>query len=390
MAHARHIAIAGGGIAGLTAALALVRRGFAVTILEQADALEELGAGLQVSPNAWHVLDGLGLAAPLTAASAAPEAVRIRSGRDGTTLTRMPLGRQAESRWGAPYRVIHRADLQSILAEAVTEAGAELRLGSRIAELSCAPTAVEVTLDDGHRMGFDALVGADGLRSRVRELIIGAGAPRLSGKVAWRTTLAARDLGIELDPGETGLWLGRDSHLVHYAVRGGEELNIIAVVTSDWQAPGWSAPGEPAEIEAAFKAWPGPARELVGAPRSWRRWALADRPPDRRWGDGPVTLVGDAAHPMLPFLAQGAAMGIEDGFVLAACLRGAPGPAAGFRRYESRRMARTARVQRAARANGDIYHLGGVAARARDMALRLLGAEQLMSRWDWLYGWRPD
>lgn len=389
MARDTHIAIVGGGIAGLTAALALRRSGVTVTVLEQAEALEELGAGLQVSPNAWRVLDALDLGSKLAAASVMPEAVRIRSARYGATLARMPLGRTAEARWGAPYRIIHRADLQTILADAVVGSGATLRLASRISDLRHDPTQVEITLDSEDRLTVDAVVGADGLWSRVRREAIDATPPRLSGKVAWRTTVPANALPFELDIEETGLWLGRDTHLVHYGVRGGEEVNIIAVVTSDWQAPGWSAPGEPAEIAAAFADWPGAARSLVEAPRSWRRWALADRPPDRRWGDGPLTLVGDAAHPMLPFLAQGAAMGIEDGLILAKSLTGADGVAAAFRRYEAQRMPRTARVQRAARTNGDIYHLGGLAARGRDLALSLMGPDRLLSRWDWLYGWRP-
>jgi salicylate hydroxylase len=332
MGRSPHIAIAGAGIAGLTAALALARRGIPATVFEQADVLQEIGAGLQISPNAWRVLDALGLADPLTAASTAPGAVRIRSGHGGGTVARMPLGNAAEKRWGAPYRVVHRADLQAILADAANKAGAELRLGARITGVQWDRTQVRITAESKSAAEFDGLVGADGLWSAVRRLVLHDSPPRLSGKVAWRTTLPADAApeGIELE--ETGLWLGRDSHLVHYGVRGGRELNVIAVTTDSWRAEGWSAPGDPAEITAAFAAWPAMARALVAAPDSWGRWALADRPPDRRWGDGPVTLAGDAAHPMLPFLAQGAAMGIEDAWVLAANLTDAVDVAAAFRR----------------------------------------------------------
>jgi salicylate hydroxylase len=384
-----HIAIAGGGIAGLATALALARRNMAVTIFEQAPELHEVGAGLQVSPNAWRVLDELGVGDALNAASTAPTGIRIRSGRTGATLARIPLGRAAEIRWGAPYRIVHRADLQTILADAAAESGAELRLDTRIAGFARDGADIRIDLEAGETGRFDGLVGADGLWSAVRSQIVGDGMPRHSRKVAWRTTVALADLPSSLDPTETGLWLGRDAHLVHYAVRGDSELNIIAVLTSDWSEPGWSAPGDPAEIARAFSSWPDLARDIVATPDRWLRWALADRPPRSRWGEGPVTLAGDAAHPMLPFLAQGAAMGIEDAWMLSASLAGAGEVAPAFRRYEARRFARTARVQRAARANGDIYHLGGLAARARDIALSMLGTERLMARWDWLYGWRP-
>lgn len=385
---APHIAIAGGGIAGLTAALALARRGLAVTVFEQAPDLAEIGAGLQVSPNAWRVLDGLGLGAAIMAASIAPEAIRIRSARGGRTVATVPLGATAEARWGAPYRVVHRADLQEIVATAAVAAGADLRLGARIEGFDPREDAVEVATEAGEAERFAALIGADGLWSTVRLRIAGEGAPRYSRKVAWRATMPADALPPGIAATETGLWLGRDAHLVHYAVRDGREINVVAVTTGDWREPGWSAPGDAERIAGHFADWPDAARAVVAAPGTWHCWALADRPPLERWGEGAVTLIGDAAHPMLPFLAQGAAIGIEDAHVLAANLAGSADIAGALRRYEARRRARAARVQKAARANGEIYHLGGLAAAARDTALSLMPAERLLARWDWLYGWR--
>lgn len=383
----RHIAVAGAGIAGLTTGLALAQAGFEVTILEQAPRLDEVGAGLQVSPNAWRVLEAVGVARDLESVSVEPRAIRMRRGGDGRTIARVPLGAAALDRWGAPYRVVHRADIQSVLVRAIAAApNAELRLGARAEGFRRDGARVCVTTGT-RQQDFDGLIGADGLWSATRLQITGEAEPVYSGKVAWRATIPATALAGEIDPFETGLWLGRDAHLVHYAVRGGGEVNIVAIFANQWTEPGWSAAGDRREVMARFGEWSRSARDIVAAPQAWLKWALADRPPLPRWGSGPVTLAGDAAHPMLPFLAQGAAMGMEDGLVLARSLEATDDVASAFRLYENRRMRRTARVQRDARTNGEIYHLGGIAAAGRDAALGLLGPERLMARFDWLYGW---
>ncbi|MEJ8574544.1 FAD-dependent monooxygenase [Microbaculum marinum] len=394
MAADRHIAIAGGGIAGLISALSVAGPGMRVTVFEQAGRLEEVGAGLQVSPNAWRVLEALGLAETVLRLSVAPAAIRMRRGSDGRTIARMPLGGQAERRWGAPYRVIHRADLQDTLVAALeANPNAGLRLGTRIDGFRLGGVlddGVQISVDGDLAGRFDGLVGADGLWSSIRAQIADEGDPVYSGKVAWRATIAADQVPHGIDPDETGLWLGRDAHLVHYGVRAGEEVNVVAIFADHWSEPGWSAPGRRGDVIARYADWSPLAQAVVAAPKRWVKWALADRPPLSRWGVGPVTLAGDAAHPMLPFLAQGAAMGIEDGHVLGQALAGADDVEAAFRRYENRRMARTARVQRGARANGDIYHLGGIAGRARDAAMGVMGPDRLLARFDWLYGWgRP-
>jgi 2-polyprenyl-6-methoxyphenol hydroxylase-like FAD-dependent oxidoreductase len=383
----RHIAIAGGGIAGLTSALAIAGSKTTVTVFEQAERLEEVGAGLQVSPNAWRVLDRLGISAPITEKSVTPEAVLMRRGRDGRQVARIPLGAIAAERWGAPYRVVHRADLQEALVTALRDRPVDIRLGVAVFDFQPAGKGLDVRLNDGSRHPFDGLVGADGLWSVVRRQIAGDGDPVYSGKVAWRATIPAESIPDGIDPAMTGLWLGRDAHLVHYGVRGGTEINVVAIFADRWSEPGWSAPGRREDVIARYGDWHRLPRSVVEAPSTWVRWALADRPPLSRWGVGPVTLAGDAAHPMLPFLAQGAATGIEDGHVLGQVLKDAEDVGAAFRRYENRRMSRTARVQRSARSNGEIYHLGGIAAVGRDATLALMSPERLLARFDWLYGW---
>lgn len=384
----RHIAIAGGGIAGLTTALAVADTDTRVTLFEQADRLEEVGAGLQVSPNAWRVLEALGVAAAIEPLSVAPEAIRMRRGRDGRTIARVPLGATATARWRAPYRVVHRADLQNALVTALrAESNTEIRLGAHVTGFRLDDGTVRVELADGSSESVDGLIGADGLWSGVRAQIAGDGDPIYSGKTAWRATIPADAVPDGIDPAETGLWLGRDAHLVHYGVRAGAEVNVVAIFADRWTEPGWSAPGRRQDVIARYADWHPLARAVVEAPETWVKWALADRKPLTRWGVGPVTLAGDAAHPMLPFMAQGAAMGIEDGYVLGQVLSGGEDIETAFRRYENRRITRTARVQRAARANGDIYHLGGIAGRARDAALRVMSPDRLMARFDWLYGW---
>ena len=386
---APRIAIVGAGMAGLAAGLALARAGFGATLFERAPSFQEVGAGLQISPNASHVLLALGLGDKLLPASVRPTGIRLRRGRDGRRLAFIPLGETAERRWGAPYVVVHRADLQDMLVEAVR---AETRITLRQAETItgiAGDEPYEVIADGASHGPFDAVIGADGLWSTVREFSLGDAAPVYSGKVAWRTTIDPDALPAGLDPLETGTWLGTDAHLVHYPVRAGTETNIVAVTTGRWREPGFSAPGDPAELVSRFSRWDERAQRILRAAPRWTKWALADREATRRWGTGAVTLTGDAAHPMLPFLAQGASMAIEDAWVLASCLNEMPGaPASAFRRFEAARAERAARAQRTARRNGEIFHMGAIMSRARDAALRVLPPEQLLAQWDWLYGWR--
>ena len=386
--------MAGAGIGGLSLSLMLARKGFNITLLEQNERLEETGAGIQLSPNATHILLGLGLGDRLKADIIAPEAIRVMAAPSGAELARVPLGRTAELRYGAPYWVIHRGDLQTTLLKAAdAEPNISLKLGMRIEDYAAHAKGVSVHWRRRHETGEvqgTALVGADGVWSRVR-LRLGGSPPRFRRRTAWRALAPAEAVTGAFQEPDIHLWLGQDTHLVHYPVMGSALINIVAIVRDDWQEPGWTASGSRDEIRARFvpSQWAEPARTLLDVPTHWLKWALYDGRPLRRWGHGPVTLIGDAGHPMLPFLAQGAAMAIEDAFVLSECLGNTPfDPEDAMRRYERYRKTRTARVQRTARRNGRVYHLAGLPGWTRNRAMRVLGGERLLARYDWLYGWR--
>ena len=393
MARSRTVVVAGAGIGGLSAALALAGKGFRVVVVDQAERLEETGAGIQLSPNATRVLDRLGLTARLTGAAVAPEAVLVRTHK-GRGIVRIPLGASARQRYGAPYWVVHRADLQAALLGAVrANPDIALRLGARTEDFAVHPNGITVQLrsargaEDEHGI---ALIGADGLWSTLRVRMGDNQPARFAHRTAWRAMLPTHPLVSDFREPVISLWLGPRSHLVLYPVRGGEAVNLVAIVGDEWHEHGWSAPGRPEEVLAHYAEWPPVVRNLLALPDRWQKWALFDRAPLRRWGKGPITLLGDAAHPMLPFLAQGAAMAIEDAWVLADCLAQNPdAPDRALRRYESKRRRRTARVQRAARQNGRIYHVGGPVAWLRNRALRARGGDSLLRRYDWLYGWQP-
>ncbi len=393
VARSRTVIVSGAGIGGLTAALALAAKGFRVVVVEQAARLEETGAGIQLSPNATRILVALGLGDRLAPVVVAPEAVRVRSYR-GRELVRVPLGAAAERRYGSPYWVVHRGDLQAALLGAVrANSDIALRLGARAEDFAVHAKGVTVQTrtaagaQDEHGI---ALIGADGLWSPLRMRLGDARPPRFAHRTAWRAVLPARPLIPEFREKVVSLWLGPDAHLVLYPVNAGEAVNVVAIVHDEWHEPGWSAPGRPEELLVHYEQWPRVVRNLLALPDRWLKWALYDRPRLRRWSHGPVTLLGDAAHPMLPFLAQGAAMAIEDAYVLAERLGQSPDrPKGAFRRYERQRRRRTARVQRSARFNSRVYHLAGLAAWLRNRVLRGRGGQGLLRRYDWLYAWRP-
>jgi salicylate hydroxylase len=383
----------------LTAALALAGCGFRVVILEKAERLEEAGAGLQLSPNASRVLIDLGLKPRLSARAVMPDAVSIMSARLGREIARLPLGEEASTRAGAPYWVVHRADLQAALqAEVNDNPNIELRLGCQFEDLTPHPEGLTVVARSGTGRQQEvalALVGADGIWSAVRHHLFPQVQPQFSGLIAWRGTLEATQLPLEHATRRVQLWMGPNAHLVAYPIAGARQINVVAVVPGTWNRPGWSAPGDVAEIKAVFASppWPGAARMLIGAVDEWKKWALFTVPGGGEWTDGAVALLGDAAHAMLPFAAQGAAMAIEDAAVLAKCLGqsqndGGPTIAVAMQRYARLRRPRVSRVQRTARQSGRIYHLTGPAAYVRDLAIRALGPGRMLARQDWIYDWR--
>jgi salicylate hydroxylase len=399
VAASRTIVVAGAGIGGLTASLALAAQGFRVVVLEKAERLEEAGAGLQLSPNASRVLIDLGLQPRLAARAVTPDAISIMSARRGGEIARLPLGEAAGLATGAPYWVVHRTDLQAALqAEVSDHPDIELRLGCQFEDVTGHARGLTVVHRSGTTRRQDlavALVGADGIWSSVRQHLFPQVQPQFSGLIAWRGTLEARALPREHAARRVQLWMGPNAHLVAYPISGGRQINVVAVVAGTWNRPGWSAPGDIGEIKNAFASspWPATARMLVGAVDDWRKWALFTLPEGGEWTDGAIALLGDAAHAMLPFAAQGAGMAIEDAAVLAKCLgqsqhEDGPTIPAAMQRYARLRRSRVMRVQRAARQSGRIYHLGGAAALARDLAIQAMGPKRMLARQDWIYDWR--
>jgi salicylate hydroxylase len=399
VAASRTVFIAGAGIGGLTGALALARQGFRVVVLEKAERLEEAGAGLQLSPNASRVLIELGLQPRLAPLAVTPEAISIMSVRRGGEVVRLPLGEAATARAGAPYWVMHRADLQAALQAQVNDTpDIELRLGCQFEDAVAHAKGLTVVQRGGvtrHQELALALIGADGIWSTVRGQSFPQSQARFSGMIAWRGTLDANRLPREYAARRVQLWMGPDAHLVAYPISGARQINVVAVVPGTWNRPGWSEPGDIADIKNRFasKHWPSSARMMIGAVDEWRKWALFTISGDGEWTDGAIALLGDAAHAMLPFAAQGAGMAIEDAAVLAKCLGearndGAPSIPAALQRYARLRRPRVIRVQRAARRSARIYHLSGPAAYARDLTLSTMGAERVLARQNWIYDWR--
>jgi salicylate hydroxylase len=390
----RRAIIAGSGIGGLAAAIALSQAGFRVAIYEKVNTLEEFGAGLQLTPNATRILARLGVLDRVLTFASRPRAVVVLRGSDDTELLRIPLD-GAESRWGAAYLVIHRADLQRTLLDAVREQSCvELRLGTTLYGVAEGGGRVSVELARGRTQihdEADLLIGADGLRSQVREQL-GFGAhdqAEFAGRVSYRAIVNADDA----NPPWTQniiLRLGKEAHLVQYALRGGSIINLVATIGSG--SPTGSTDREKDEpvncssLERAFTRWSKEVRLLTKVPVQWHAWPLYHRAPISSFSLGRVALVGDAAHPMAPFLAQGAAQAIEDAGALGCALAQAQDIPTALSTYSRHRVARAGRVQREALKLGRIYHMSGPLAFARDATMRVLGTRGLIERYDWLYG----
>jgi len=385
--------VAGGGIGGLAAALVLARDGHAVQVLEQSDAFGEIGAGIQLGPNVFRLFAHLGLADAIHDVAYFPPNLVMRDVRSGEPVVQTPVGANALSAYGQPYGVIYRVDLHHVLLDACrAQPAITLQIKSKLLSFTQDAAGVEVQLADGRRLCGRALVGADGLWSRVREQIVGDGKPRVSGHIAYRAVLPIADVPPPLFSPDVVLWGGEKTHLVHYPLRRGELFNLVAVFHSDRYEEGWNTFGDPDELHQRFAQAAEPVRALLAKIDTWKMWVLCDREPVADWSRGRATLLGDAAHPMLQYLAQGACMAIEDAVTLGAALRATPHdvPAA-FAAYCRARYLRTGRVQLTARFYGEIYHASGVMRELRNRLFRSGREAAGFIGTHWLYeGIDPD
>jgi salicylate hydroxylase len=381
--------IVGGGIGGLAAALACARAGWKVDLLEQALEFGEVGAGIQLGPNAVRLLQAMGLGNALLRVAAVPERLEVRNALSTQLLGMLPLGQRAQQRYGAPYITIARADMHGLLLEAVrAQGGVNLHLDSRV--VGIAQDAQQVRVQTVQDQTFEApvLLGADGLWSQVRKQVVADDVPpRVTGHLAFRAMVPQSDLSAHLRSQVVTAWMGPDFHAVHYPVRSGEWLNVVCIVhgTVAGDPQSWDHSANAHELRSRMELAGGTLHELIHAIPLWRLWPLTDREPmtsAAQHAKGRIALLGDAAHPMRPYLAQGAGMAIEDAAALAHCLQEVPNdvPQA-LARYADMRWQRNARVQARAIRNGQIYHLRGLPQVARDIALKLLGARLMDVPW---------
>jgi 3-hydroxybenzoate 6-monooxygenase len=385
--------VAGGGIGGLAAAFVLARDGHAVTVLEQAAAFGEIGAGIQLGPNIFKMFEYLGLTEAVSRVAFFPTGLGMNDVRTGEKVVRVPLGDTALAAYGYPYGVIYRADLHQVFLDACRASpNVTLRTSSKVESFEQDGQGVTVHLHGGEALRGTALIGADGLWSRIREKVVGDGKPRVSGHIAYRAVLKREDVPAHLWSDDVLLWGGEKTHLVHYPLRRGELFNLVAVFHSNKYDEGWNTFGDTAELNERFAQAVPQVRELLGKIETWKMWVLCDREPVRNWSDQRVTLLGDAAHPMLQYLAQGAGQAIEDAVVLGAALRSCPRDIAqAFQKYQQARYLRTGRVQLTARFYGDIYHASGVQRELRNQLFQSGRESAGFAGLKWMYeGIDPD
>ena len=380
--------IIGGGIGGLACALALARKGFRTLLLEQAAEFGEIGAGIQLGPNVFRMFDKLGVTDKVRKLAVFPEYLMMRDTVTTDIVTKINLDESFLARFGNPYAVIHRADLHKALLDACAEYPdfITMKTSQKVTTMDDKGDRVVVSTETGEVYEGAALVGADGLWSIVRQKIVGDGKPVVSGHITYRAVLPTSEVPEELRAWAMIIWAGEKTHLVQYPMRGGELYNLVAVFHSDKFSEGWDSYGDPAELHERFAKTCEPVRTLLGKIESWRMWVLCDRPPIRDWSRGNITLLGDAAHPMLQYLAQGANMAIEDAVCLARKIELSNGnPQGAFLAYQQERYLRTARVQLMAKLYGEAYHASNA---TRDLRNAVLGArtqKEAMESMAWLY-----
>lgn len=386
-----NIAIAGAGIGGLSAALALARQDIRSIVFERRTDAREVGAGIQLGPNATGILAKLGVLDTVRSVAAEPDGLSIHDGRSGRVLARFPLGAWICERHGAPYLTLHRQDLHRVLLNTVeAETRATIVYGRQVTGFKNLPVGIDVRFDDdGAGVSADALIGADGLWSKLRAEVSGRYALQPAGKNAYRTVVPGSALPTTLAANDVHVWLSPGAHVVHYPVRSGSEIAIVVVIDGIGSGDGWDRPAsrDASDLFSVLE-FPSPLQALFSAANDWRMWRLQILPPQFNWVKGAAALLGDAAHPLTPFFAQGGALAIEDAAVVAKMLARGGAVHDGLADYERARRSRVQKVYEASLANGRIFHMRGPAAAARNAILGSVPGALMMRRYDWLYGWK--
>jgi len=385
------VLVAGGGIGGLAAALALSRQGLNVKVLEQAPEVGEIGAGIQLGPNAFAAFDALGVGEKARGRAVYTDEMVMHDALDETLVGRIPVGKAFRERFGNPYAVIHRADVHLSLLEGAQESGRiEFLTSTRVTRFEQDETGVTMIDAKGGTHRGLALIGADGVKSAIREQTVGDPA-RVSGHVVYRAVVDKKNFPADLQWNAASIWVGPNCHLVHYPLRGGEQYNVVVTFQSRNKEEWSVTEGSREEVQSYFEGICPKARQLIELPLSWKRWATADREPIAQWSFGRATLLGDAAHPMLQYLAQGACMALEDAVTVGEALRLHGNdfvPA--FAHYERSRVARTSRAVLSAREMGRIYHAKDVERLVRNDLWKERTPERFYDAMEWLYGWRVE
>ncbi|MBK4736133.1 FAD-dependent monooxygenase [Noviherbaspirillum pedocola] len=389
------ILIAGAGIGGLTAALALLKRGYSVRVFEQASELREVGAGLQLSPNALRALYQLGLGDALRAVACEPDGKEVRLWNTGQTWKLFDLGTTAVEKYGYPYFMMYRPDLHKVLVDAVRAISADaIVLGAHCTGFEEICDRVVLKMSDGHEAHGDILIGADGVHSPIRGQMFGADKPTFSGMLAWRGVIPMERLPQRLRRSVGTNWVGPGKHVIHYPLHGGALMNFVGIVErDDWQVESWTQKGTHEECHADFAGWHDDVHELIRNVDVPFKWALMSREPMQQWAAGRVALLGDACHPTLPFLAQGAVMAIEDGYILARAIEAHEGnPALALKKYEAARVERTSMIVQRSTENGKRFHNPALASvdGAAAYVDREWAEEKVVQRYDWLFSYNVD
>lgn len=389
----RSAVVAGAGIGGLAAAIALARTGIDVRVCERRSEFPEEGAGIQIGPNGARILRDLGVAEFLEKTVATPDVLSVRDGATGRELTRLPLGRWIAERHGAPYWTAHRRDLHIALrARAEAEPRITVTRGTEIVSFASEGDRVRAVTASGETLDAGLLIAADGLWSVLRDEINGGKAALIPvGKTAFRSVAPAAHLPSSLVPNAVHIWLSPGAHAVHYPVNGGRDIALVVIANDASRVEGWDSPAVADAVKLKTRLFAEPLRTLLDRAAKWRSWSLYRMPPLDRWSSGRAALLGDAAHPVLPFLAQGAVMALEDAVTLASFVAARKGDIeTALGDYERVRRTRVAKVAEASERNGRIYHMQGAMALARNATMKLAPPNRVMAGFDWLYGWKPE